>query len=199
MAGRFFLRFCLLFCRGTCHRRDTAGKENAPKLLRRRPGRSFVKAVRTIRQENRQGRGKLPSCMPQSECRTGHKGYRIFSDPSPGGSQDTGGAFRSRVQRPGVRGCSHEQRSKTSIPQRTDLAQVKRDRHTGRPRKTHSTKAFRLRQSIISAEIRRKWLSLPTGEVRPSEHDYDYKEISLYDHKRCLHYSRYPVGQAGAA
>ena len=36
-------------------------KKNAPKLLRRRSGkRSFVKAVGTIRQENRQGRGKLP-------------------------------------------------------------------------------------------------------------------------------------------
>lgn len=52
--------FAYRFCRGTCHRRDTAGKENAPKLLRRRPGRSFVKAVGTIRQENRQGRGKFP-------------------------------------------------------------------------------------------------------------------------------------------
>ena len=70
--------FAYRFCRGTCHRRDTAGKENAPKLLRRRPGRSFVKAVRTIRQENRQGRGKLPPCMPQSECGTGHTGYRAF-------------------------------------------------------------------------------------------------------------------------
>ena len=56
--------------------------------------KSFVKAVRTIRQENRQGRGKLPPCMPQSECGAGHTGYRIFSDPSPGGSQDTGGALR---------------------------------------------------------------------------------------------------------
>ena len=171
--------FAYRFCRGTCHRRDTAGKEKAPKLLRRRPGRSFVKAVRTIRQENRQGRGKLPPCMPQSECGTGHTGYRAFLDPSPDGSQDTGGAFRSRVQRPGVRGCSHEQRSKTSIPQRTNLAQVKRDRHTGRPRKARNTKAFRLRQSISSAEIRRKRLSLPTGKVRPSEHDYDYKELFL--------------------
>ena len=169
--------FAYHFCRGTCHRRDTAGKENAPKLLRRRPGRSFVKAVRTIRQENRQGRGKLPPCMPQSECGAGRTGYRVSIDPSPGGSQDTGGAFRSRVQRPGVRGCSHEQRSKTSIPQRTDLVQVKRDRHTGKPRKTRNTKAFRLRQSTLSAEIRRKRLSLPTGEVRPSEHNYDYKEI----------------------
>ena len=94
---------------------------------------SFVKAVGTIRQENRQGRGKLPPCMPQSECGTGYTGYRAFPDSSPGGSQDTGGAFRSRVQRSDVRGCSHEQRSKTSIPQRTDLAQVKRDRHTDRP------------------------------------------------------------------
>lgn len=152
-------------------------KKKAPKLLRRRSGRSFVKAVGTIRQENRQGRGKLPPCMPQSECGTGHTGYHASPDPSPGGSQDTGGAFRSRVQRFGVRGCSHEQRSKTSIPQRTDLAQVKRDRHTSKPRKARSTKAFRLRQSTLSAEIRRKRLSLPTGEVRPSEHDYDYKEI----------------------
>lgn len=61
--------------------------------------------------------------------------------------------------------------------QRTDLAQVKRDRHTGKPQKAGSTKAFRLRQSILSAEMRRKRLSLPTGEVRPSEHDYDYKEF----------------------
>ena len=46
--------FAYYFCRGTCHRRDTAGKERAPKSIRRRSGkRSFVKAVRTIRQENR--------------------------------------------------------------------------------------------------------------------------------------------------
>ena len=125
--------FAYYFCRGTCHRRDTAGKEKAPKLLRRRPGRSFVKAVRTIRQENRQGRGKLPPCMPQSECGAGHTGYRIFSDPSPDGSQDIGGAFRSRVQRPGVCGRSLEQGLKAPTPLRTDLAQVKRDRRIGRP------------------------------------------------------------------
>ena len=195
-----FCVFAYRFCRGTCHRRDTAGKERAPKSIRRRSGkRSFVKAVRTIRQENRQGRGKLPPCMPQSECGAGHTGYRVSIDPSPGGSQDTGGAFRSRVQRPGVRGCSHEQRSKTSIPQRTDLAEVKRDRHTGRPPKARNTKSFRLRKSTLSAEIRRKRPSLPIGEVRPSKHNYDYKEISLYDHKRHLPHPRYPVGQAGAA
>ena len=179
MAGRFFLRFCLLFFAALAIAAIPQEKKNAPKLLRRRTGRSFIRAVRTIRQENRQGRGKLPPCMPQSECGTGHTGYRAFLDPAPGGSQDTGGAFRGRVQRPGVRGCSHEQRSKTSIPQRTDLAQVKRDRHTGRPRKARNTKAFRLRQSNSSTEIRRKRLSLPTGKVRPSEHDYDYKELLI--------------------
>ena len=169
--------FAYRFCRGTCHRRDTAGKENAPKQVRRRLGRSFVKAVRTIRQENRQGRGKLPPCMPQSECGAGHTGYRASIDPSPGGSQDTGGAFRSRVQRPGVRHRSIGAGHICPMWQRTDLAQVKRDRHTGKPRKARSTKTFRLRQSTLSAGIRRKRLSLPTGEVRPSEHDYDYKEI----------------------
>ena len=169
--------FAYRFCRGTCHRRDTAGKERAPKQVRRRSGRSFVKAVGTIRQENRQGRGKLPPCMPQSECGTGHTGYHASPDPSPGGSQDTGGAFRSRIQRPGVRHRSIGAGHICPMWQRTDLAQVKRDRHTGKPRKTRNTKAFRLRQSISSAEIRRKRLSLPTGEVRPSEHDYDYKEL----------------------
>ena len=160
---------------------------------------SFVKAVGTIRQENRQGRGKLPPCMPQSECGTGHTGYHASPDPSPGGSQDTGGAFRSRVQRHGVRHRSTGAGHICPMWQRTDPAQVKRDRHTGRPRKARSTKAFRLRQSISFAEIRRKRPSLPTGEVRPSEHDYDYKEISLYDHKRHLPHPRYPTGQAGAA
>ena len=179
MAGRFFLRFCVLFCCGTCHRRDTAGKERAPKSIRRRSGkRSFVKAVRTTRQENRQGRGKFPPCMPQSECGAGHTGYRASPNPSPSGSQDTGGAFRSRVQRPGVRHRSIGAGHICPMWQRTDLAQVKRDRHASKPRKARSTKAFRLRQSISFAEIRRKRPSVPAGEVRPSEHDYDYKEIS---------------------
>ena len=159
-------------------------KKNLCKKPLGRYGRKIVK-----------GEASSRPCMPQSECGAGHTGYRIFSDPSPGGSQDTGGAFRSRVQRLGVRGCSHEQRSKTSIPQRTDLAQVKRDRHTGKPRKARNIKAFRLRQSNSFAEIRRKRPSLPTGEVRPSEHNFDFKEISLSDHNRHLPPSRYPTGQ----
>ena len=170
--------FAYRFCRGTCHRRDTAGKERAPRSIRRRSRkRSFVKAVRTIRQENRQGRGKLPPLYAAVRVRRRSYGVSRIPDPSPGGSQDTGGAFRSRVQRHGVRHRSIGAGHICPMWQRTDLAQVKRDRHTGKPRKARSTKAFRLRQSISFAEIRRKRPSLPTGEVRPSEHDYDYKEI----------------------
>ena len=60
--------FAYRFCRGTCHRRDTAGKESAPKSLRRRSGkRSFVKAVGTIRQEIVKGEASSrPVCRSQS-------------------------------------------------------------------------------------------------------------------------------------
>ena len=175
-------------------------KKNAPKLLRRADQeKDYFKPLRWHGTTAIKGEASFRPCMPQSECGAGHTGYRASPDPSPGGSQDTGGAFRSRVQRHGVRHRSIGAGQICPMWQRTDLAQVKRDRHTGKPQKAGSTKDFRLRQSVSSAEIRRKRLSLPTGEVRPSEHDYDYKEISLYDHKRCLHYSRYPVGQAGAA
>ena len=199
MAGRFFLRFCLLFCRGTCHRRDTAGKENAPKLLRRRPGRSFVKAVRTIRQENRQGRGKLPPLYAAVRVRC--RSYGVSRIPRFVAGRITGHR-RSLPQPSSAVWCPRlltRAEVKPSIPQRTDPAQVKRDRHTGKPRKARNTKSFRLRQFISFAEIRRKQPSLPTGEVRPSEHNSEYKELSLYDHERYLPHSRYPVGQAGAA
>ena len=97
--------------------------------------RSFIKAVEMARHDSHQGRGKLPPCMPQSECGAGHTGYRTSFDPSPGGSQDTGGAFRSRVQRPGVRHRSIGAGHVCLMWQCTDLAQAKRDRHTDRPRK----------------------------------------------------------------
>ena len=150
-------------------RRNRFGADQEKEVLKKPLGRYGRKIVK--------GEVSSRPCMPQSECGAGHTGYRIFSDPSPGGSQDTGGAFRSRVQRPGVRHRSIGAGHICPMWQRTDLAQVKRDRHTGRPRKARNTKPSRLRQSISFAEIRRKRLSLPTGKVRSSEHDYDYKEI----------------------
>ena len=84
-------------------RRNHFGADQEKKFCKKPLGRYGRKIVK--------GEASSRSCMPQSECGAGHTGYRIFSDPSPGGSQDTGGAFRSRVQRLGVRGCSPEQRS----------------------------------------------------------------------------------------
>ena len=36
--------FAYYFCHGTCHRRDTAGKENAPKSIRRRSRKKLCKS-----------------------------------------------------------------------------------------------------------------------------------------------------------
>ena len=163
-------------------------KKNLCKKPLGRYGRKIVKGEASSR----------PVCRSQSAAPV-IRGIAHPSDPSPGGSQDTGGAFRSRVQRHGVRHRSIGAGHICPMWQRTDLAQVKRDRHTGKPRKARNTKAFRLRQSISFAEMRRKRLSLPMGEVRPAEHNFEYKELSLYDHKRQLPHPRYPVGQAGAA
>ena len=170
--------FAYYFCRGTCHRRDTAEKKKAPKLHRHRSEkRSFEKSRwdDTAGKSSRERQAPAPYAAVRVRCRS--YGVSHILDSSPGGSQDTGGAFRSRVQRPGVHHRSIGAGHLCPMWQRTDLAQVKRDRHTGGPRKARNTKAFRLRQSISFAEIRRKWISLPTGEVRPSEHNYDYKEI----------------------
>ena len=82
----------------------------------------FVAALAdaAIPQEKKERRNRFGA---DSECGAGHTGYRTSFDPSPGGSQDTGRAFRSRVQRPGVRGCSPEQRS--NPPHRSVLTQHK--------------------------------------------------------------------------
>ena len=104
MAGRFFLRFCLLFCCGTCHRRDTAEKKKAPKLHRHRSEkRSFEKSRwdDTAGKSSRERQAPAPVCRSQSAAPVMQG--RHITDPLPGGSQDIGGAFRSRVQRPGVR------------------------------------------------------------------------------------------------
>ena len=135
--------FASYFCRGTCQRRDTAGKERAQKSLRRRSGkRSFAKAVRTIRQENRQGRGKLPPLYAAVRVRRRSYGVSYILRSVAGRIT---GHRRSLPQPSSAAWCPRlltRAEAKASTPQRTDLAQVKRGRHTGRPRKARSTKAF---------------------------------------------------------
>ena len=114
--------FAYRFCRGTCHRRDTAGKENAPKLLRRRSGkRGCVKS----RQDDTAGKSsrerQAPALYAAVRVRCRPYGVSRILDPSPDGSQDTGGAFRSRVQRHGVRHRSIGAGHIRPMWQRTDL------------------------------------------------------------------------------
>ena len=178
------------------YRRKRKRAEVASAQIRKR---SFEKAVGTIRQENRQGRGKLPPLYAAVRVRCRSYGVSYILRSVAGRIT---GHRRSLPQPSSAAWCPpplHQSRAYCPMWQRTDPAQVKRDRHTGKPRKARNTKAFRLRQSISFAEIRRKRCSLPTGEVRPSEHYFEYKELSLYDHKRHLPHPRYPVGQAGAA
>ena len=60
--------FAYRFCRGTCHRRDTAGKESAPKSLRRRSGKKLCKSRQddTAGKSSRERQAPAPVCRSQS-------------------------------------------------------------------------------------------------------------------------------------
>lgn len=169
--------FAYRFCRGTCHRRDTAGKEKGTEVASAQIRKKFCKS----RWDDTAGKSSRERQAPAlyTAVRVRHRSYGVSRIPRSVAGRITGHR-RSLPQPSSAAGCPpplHRSRAFCPMWQRTDPAQVKRDRHTGKPRKARNTKAFRLRQSTLSAEIRRKRLSLPTGEVRPSEHDYDYKEI----------------------
>ena len=53
-------------------------------------------------------------------------------------------------------------------------AKVKRDRFRAAPQNGRRRKAFSPFKDLHSAERKRKRTPLPTGEVRPSEHDYNF-------------------------
>ena len=96
--------FAYYFCRGTCHRRDTAGKEKRAEI---NSAQIRKKELCKSRQDDTAGKSSRERQAPvlYAAVRVRHRSYGVsrILDPSPGGSQDTGGAFRSRVQRPGVR------------------------------------------------------------------------------------------------
>ena len=72
-------------------------KKNAPKSIRRRSGkRSFVKAVRTIRQENRQERGKLPPLY--AAVRVRRRSYGVSRIPRSVAGRITG--YRRSLPQP---------------------------------------------------------------------------------------------------
>lgn len=178
MAGRFFLRFCLPFLSrhlpSPRYRRKRKRAEIASAQIRKR---SLVKS----RWDDTAGKSSRERQAPTlyAAVRVRRRSYGVSRIPRSVAGRITGHR-RSLPQPSSAAWCPRlltRAEVKTSIPQRTDLAQVKRDRHTGSPRKARGTKDFRLRQSILSAEKHRKRPSLPTGEVRPSEHNFDFKEI----------------------
>ena len=179
-AGRFFLRFCLPFLSrhlpSSRYRRKRKSAEINSAQIRK-------KELCKSRQDDTAGKSSRERQAPAlyAAVRVRRRSYGVSRIPRSVAGRITGHR-RSLPQPSSAVWCPRlltRAEVKPSIPQRTDPAQVKRDRHTGRPPKARSTKAFRLRQPNSSAEIRWKRLSLPTGEVRPSEHDYDYKEIFL--------------------
>lgn len=60
--------FAYRFCRGTCHRRDTAGIESAPKSIRRRSRKKHCKSRQddTAGKSSRERQAPAPVCRSQS-------------------------------------------------------------------------------------------------------------------------------------
>ena len=95
------------------------------------------------------------------------------------GSKNTGSCFRfvsscSRVQRPGVHRRHRRWQGARPMRYRTDRGKNKRDRFLAAPQNGRRRKAFSPFKGLRSAERKRKRTPLPTGEVRPSEHDNDF-------------------------
>ena len=78
--------FAYRFCRGTCHRRDTAGKrKSAERISAQVKKKAYPKAAGTVRRKNRQGRGKLPPLyaavrVRHRSCREGISPIRHRAD-----------------------------------------------------------------------------------------------------------------------
>ena len=89
--------FAYYFCRGTCHRRDTAGKENAPKLLRRRSGkRGCVKS----RQDDTAGKSSRERQAPAlyAAVRVRRRSYGVSRIPRSVAGRITG--YRRSLPQP---------------------------------------------------------------------------------------------------
>ena len=139
----------------------------------------IAQAVWTVRQENRQG--SLAYFQPVGPARTWARPRRNSISPirSRCGSKNTGSCFRfvsscSRVQRFGVHRRHRRWQGARPMRYRTDRGKSKRDRFLAAPQNGRRRKAFSPFKGLRSAERKRKRTPLPTGEVRPSEHDNDF-------------------------
>ena len=142
-AGRFFLRFCLLFLSRHLppprYRRKRKRAEIASAQIRKK---KFCKS----RWDDTAGKSSRERQAPAlyAAVRVRRRSYGVARIHRSVAGRITGHR-RSLPQPSSAAWCPRlltRAEAKASTPQRTDLAQVKRDRHTGRPRKARSTKAF---------------------------------------------------------
>ena len=135
--------FAYYFCRGTCQRRDTAGKRKSAEIT---SAQVRKKKLCKSRQDDTAGKSSRERQAPAlyAAVRVRRRSYGVSYILRSVAGRITGHR-RSLPQPSSAAWCPRlltRAEAKASTPQRTDLAQVKRDRHTGRPRKARSTKAF---------------------------------------------------------
>ena len=143
MAGRFFLRFCLLFLSRHLppprYRRKRKSAEINSAQIRKK---KFCKS----RQDDTAGKSSRERQAPAlyAAVRVRRRSYGVSRIPRSVAGRITG--YRWSLPQPSSAAwCPRlltRAEVKTSIPQRTDLTQVKRARHTDRPGKARSTKTF---------------------------------------------------------
>lgn len=134
--------FAYRFCRGTCQLRDTAGKEKRAEVASAQiRKKKFCKS----RWDDTAGKSsrERQAPTPYAAVRVRHRSYGVSHILRSGAGRITGHR-RSFPQPISAAWCPRlltQAEVKTSIPQRTDPAQVKRDRHTDEPQKPRNTKA----------------------------------------------------------
>ena len=106
--------FAYYFCRGTCHRRDTAGKERAPKLLQRRSRKELCKS----RQDDTAGKSSRERQAPAlyAAVRVRRRSYGVSRIPRSVAGRITGHR-RSLPQPSSAAWCPPPlHRSRASLP-----------------------------------------------------------------------------------
>lgn len=139
----------------------------------------IAQAVWTVRQENRQGSPAY--FQPEGPARTWARPRRNSISPirSRCGSKNTGQLlpFCQQLQPSSAAWCSPPPSQMAGHTPRGIVlteAKGKRDRFRAAPQNGRRRKAFSPFKGLRSAERKRKRTPLPTGEVRPSEHDNDF-------------------------
>ena len=126
--------FAYRFCRGTCHRRDTAEKRKSAEIASAQIRKEkFCKS----RWDDTAGKSSRERQAPAlyAAVRVRRRSYGVSRIPRSVAGRITGHR-RSLPQPSSAAWCPRlltRAEVKTSTPQRTDLAQVKRDSHTNRP------------------------------------------------------------------